>query len=246
MRSKPVVYLETPGFRKVEEDNSSPDIEVREGDDAVPSIAETEMKTEPEEKSKEYTTRFSRKIVPPLLLQNEASVASVNKDSARHVRFSLGGSKKLSKNINLATATSAEINYLSSIQDLDRLEILVVGAGIGSRYSSTKELHPMKYKEALRTSDGEEWKKKFKKEHKQMRKNKVWIPFKISDLPKNTKVIDSTWACKKKSNRTLRGRITARGFKQKEGLHFNSSSLSLPVMCAMVRVFNFQLFVFIF
>jgi hypothetical protein len=34
-------------------------------------------------------------------------------------------------------------------------------------------------------------------------KNDVWEPVKKISLPKGTKVIDSTWTCKKKSTRKL-------------------------------------------
>ena len=44
-----IIYLETPGYKEVEDDNYSPDIKVREGDDdADPLIAKTEINTEPE------------------------------------------------------------------------------------------------------------------------------------------------------------------------------------------------------
>jgi hypothetical protein len=62
-----------------------------------------------------------------------------------------------------------------------------------------------------------------------MVKNNAWEPVKKSLLPKGTKVIDSTWACKKKSNRKLPGRLNARGFKQIEGVHYNGISTHNPV-----------------
>jgi hypothetical protein len=46
------------------------------------------------------------------------------------------------------------------------------------------------------------------------------------------KVIDSTWACKKKSTRKIRGHLNARGFKQVEGVHYNGTSTHAPVMNA--------------
>jgi hypothetical protein len=50
----------------------------------------------------------------------------------------------------------------------------------------------------------------------------------ISDLPPGTKIIDSVWVMKKKSNGTLCGRINARGFKQVEGQHYNGTTISSP------------------
>jgi hypothetical protein len=48
-------------------------------------------------------------------------------------------------------------------------------------------------------------------------------------LPKVRKVIDSTWACMKKSTGKLHGRLNACGFKQVEGVHYNRSSTHAPV-----------------
>jgi hypothetical protein len=57
-----------------------------------------------------------------------------------------------------------------------------------------------------------------------MVKNNAWEPVKKSLLPKGTKVIDSTWACKNKSTGKLRGRLNARGFKQVEGVHYDGTN----------------------
>ena len=62
-----------------------------------------------------------------------------------------------------------------------------------------------------------------------MVKNKVFEVVRIKNLTPGNKVIDSTWACRKKSNRTLRGRLNARGFKQREGQHYDGSSIHAPV-----------------
>ena len=62
-----------------------------------------------------------------------------------------------------------------------------------------------------------------------MVKNNVWEPVKKSLLPKGTKVIDSTWACKKKSTRKLYGCLNAWGFKQVEGVHYCGTSTHTPI-----------------
>ena len=60
---------------------------------------------------------------------------------------------------------------------------------------------------------------------------------KKTDLKPGTGVIDSTWACKKKSNGTLRGRSNARGFKQIDGQHYDGSSIHAPVTnVATIRI----------
>jgi hypothetical protein len=90
-------------------------------------------------------------------------------------------------------------------------------------------LKPMKYKEAITGPDGEAWAKEIKNEHEQMVKNKAWEPVKKNSLPRGTKIIDSTWTCKKKSTGKLRECLNACGFKQMEGLHYKGSSAHAPV-----------------
>jgi hypothetical protein len=91
------------------------------------------------------------------------------------------------------------------------------------------KLKPMKYNEAINGPDDKAWDKEIDNEHDPMVKNNAWEPVKKSLLPKGTKVIDSTWACKKKGTRKLHGRLNARGFKQVEGVHYNGSSTHAPV-----------------
>ena len=70
-----------------------------------------------------------------------------------------------------------------------------------------------------------------------MIKNDVFDVVKKADLKPGTKVIDSTWACKKKSNKTLRGRLNAREFKQIDGQHYDGSSIHAPVThAATIRI----------
>ncbi len=87
----------------------------------------------------------------------------------------------------------------------------------------------MKYKDAINGPDGKAWKKEMENEHDRMVKNDAWEPVKKSSLPKGTKVIDGTWACKKKSNKKLRGNLDARRFKQVEGPHYGRTSTHAPV-----------------
>jgi hypothetical protein len=91
----------------------------------------------------------------------------------------------------------------------------------------------MKYHEAINGPDGKTWKAKVKTEHGRMVKSGVFEKVKLSELPSEVKIIDPTWAMKKKNNGTLRGRINVRGFKQVEGQHFNASSISAPVTNGM-------------
>jgi hypothetical protein len=49
-----------------------------------------------------------------------------------------------------------------------------------------------------------------------MIKRGVFEKVKLSELPSDIKIINTTWAMKKKCNGTLCGRINVRGFKQVE------------------------------
>ena len=140
---------------------------------------------------------------------------------------------------NMASVT----NYYKTLQDImdkDELEeamevhtayseVANVGAGLGGGFKNTEELHPMKLEEAMSGPDADAWAKEIEKEHSRMVENKVWEVVPRSEVPKGTRAIDSTWACKKKSNGMLRGRLNTRGFKQVEGVHYDGSSIHLPV-----------------
>ena len=70
-----------------------------------------------------------------------------------------------------------------------------------------------------------------------MLKNDVFDVVKKADLTPGTKIIDSTWACKNKSNGTLRGRLNVRGFKHIDGQHYDGSSIHAPVTdSASIRI----------
>jgi hypothetical protein len=95
----------------------------------------------------------------------------------------------------------------------------------------------MTYNKAINGPDGECWKAEVENEYQRMVKCKVFKPVLIADLPQGTKIIDSVWAMKKKSNGTLCGRINARGFKQVKGQHYDGTTISSPVTnAATIRI----------
>ena len=99
------------------------------------------------------------------------------------------------------------------------MEFSNIRASIGGGFENTMELKPMKYKEAINGPYRKAWEKEIENEHVRMVKNNAWEPVKKSSLPKGTKVIDSTWACMKKSIGKLHVRLNAHRFKQVEGVH---------------------------
>jgi hypothetical protein len=104
------------------------------------------------------------------------------------------------KGCTIGTEATALATYYQCLEVTDgEIEFPNVGAGIGGGFENTMELKPMKYEEAINRPDGKAWEKEIENEHDRMVKNDVWEPVKKSLLPKGTKVIDSTWVCKKKS-----------------------------------------------
>ncbi len=59
-----------------------------------------------------------------------------------------------------------------------------------------------------------------------MMKNRVIEEVNKFELPEGSKVINSTWACKKKSTGTLGGQLNTRGFKQIPGEHYDPLSIA--------------------
>ena len=136
-------------------------------------------------------------------------------------------------------------NYYESLTTLeqDNVEVDVmkefagVGAGVGGGFSNTTELKPMKFDEAMNGPDAEGWRKEVDNEHERMVHHGVFEPVEKSEMPPGATTIDSSWVMKKKSNGTLRGRVTARGFKQRVGEHYDPASISAPVTCpATIRI----------
>ena len=130
--------------------------------------------------------------------------------------------------------TQAEQNYYAALKEAannetDANEIACVGAGLGGGFQDTNELHVMKYKEAMKTSNKDDWEAAVTEEHDRMKKHGVWTPVPRSSLPEGTKPLTSTWAMKKKANGKYRARLNARGFQQIPGDHYNARSISSPV-----------------
>ena len=49
-------------------------------------------------------------------------------------------------------------------------------------------------------------------------------------MPKDAKVLTSTWAMKKKSNGKFRARVNARGYEQVDGIHYDADSTAALVV----------------
>lgn len=134
-------------------------------------------------------------------------------------------------------STKLERNYYSLLLDEHEYEdgededeeIACVGAGLGGGFQSTKELHVMKYKQAMKTKDKDMWTEAIFEEHDRMVKRQVWRTEPKKDVAKGAKILTSTWAMKKKASGRYRARLNARGYEQVDGQHYDSTNISSPV-----------------
>ena len=124
--------------------------------------------------------------------------------------------------------TAAEENYYAAMRELG--EFGLIGAGIGGGFENTSELHVMKFDEAMSKDDKSNWDQAVTEEYERMRDHKAWQEVDQNAIPKDTKIITSTWAMKKKANGTYRARLNARGFEQVDGKHYDKTQISSPVV----------------
>ena len=113
-------------------------------------------------------------------------------------------------------------------EDQDNEEVGAVE--VGDDFENTQELKVEKFPEAMVSKDKEGWKKAVNTEHDKFTKYKVWEPVDQDQVPKDAKILTTTWAMKKKSNGTLRARLNARGFEQVEGRHYIEDDKSASVV----------------
>jgi len=129
--------------------------------------------------------------------------------------------------------TAAEDKYYECMSDLmgnGDTELGLVGAGIGGGFVDTNELHVMKYDEAMKTDEAEEWHDAVEEEYNRFEKYKVFKAAPPEEVPKGAKILSSTWAMKKKANGTKRARLNARGFEQIDGVHYDEDDKAAPVV----------------
>jgi hypothetical protein len=87
----------------------------------------------------------------------------------------------------------------------------------------------MKYKEAMKGSDKDKWKKGVDEEHERFQKHKVFKAVPRGEVPVGSKILTSTWAMKKKASGVFRARLNARGYEQVPGKHYEPNSIAAPV-----------------
>ena len=85
-------------------------------------------------------------------------------------------------------------------------EHCLVGASVGTGIKNTSELHVMKYDEAMAT-DPVGWTEAVDEEHQTMLDNDVMELSQVDEVPKDQKILSSTWAMKQKANEVKCGRV---------------------------------------
>jgi hypothetical protein len=80
-------------------------------------------------------------------------------------------------------------------------EIGLVGASLGGGFASTFELKPLNYDKAMTGQDKVQWQKAMDEEQEHFVKHKkAVLALPRSQVPKGARIMDSAWACKKKSD----------------------------------------------
>ena len=70
-----------------------------------------------------------------------------------------------------------------------------------------------------------------------MMTNSIWELLDKKDLPDGVKDITTTWACKMKTSGMYCGRLSARGFEQITGKHFDpTSTVALVTNCTAIGI----------
>ena len=108
-------------------------------------------------------------------------------------------------------------------------EFACVGAGNVGGFQNIKELHVMKYKEAMANNDTDDLEVAVEEEQKEMEKYDVWTQQKLQDFLPGAKIITSTRDTKKKANITYQARIITRGYEKVEGMQYDTAKIASPV-----------------
>ena len=169
-------------------------------------------------------TRSGRRSAPPTLYVAEPASRS---NTAGATMFSYAETNYYNALMNMNDFDDSEVAALAGSDTAE--EVACVGAGVGGGFENTSELKVLKYNEAMKNPDKKKWEQAVQEEYERFKKYKVFKPVKKEEVPKDAKILSTTWAMKKKSNGTYRARMNMRGYEQKDGEHFDSSSISSPV-----------------
>jgi Reverse transcriptase (RNA-dependent DNA polymerase) len=199
------------------DDDAEANTETADADDDANVEAADDDDDEVEPTDNVTTTRSGRTINLPSYLRENYEVGN----AAQDYKIEL---------------TAAEERYYEAMEfgfsclEHNGVEEAMVGAGIGGGFTNTNELHTMKYDTAMSSPDKKKWEEAIANEYKNMREHGVFEAVDSSSLTKDAKVLSTTWVLKKKANGVYKGRITARGYEQQDGEHYDSNDKASPVV----------------
>ena len=100
---------------------------------------------------------------------------------------------------------------------------------LGGGLNHIGKVHVTKHKETITGPNGKASKQEVEKENKNIMKQKVGRPIKMSKVPKGAKLLDLVLSVKKKADGTLQCRLIAHGCSQKDKELYDSSSIHGPI-----------------
>jgi hypothetical protein len=205
---------------KADEDTVEEDEEIEENANDVNEDSETNVEADDVDKPVVTRTRSGRAVNRPRRFLDELGAGTFD------------------------TLTLAEKQYFSRLDEIGCFSMGLVGAGVGGGFQDTHELHVMKYEQAMKSKDKNAWEIAVKEEHDRMKKYKVFKAVSKDKLPKQAKILTSTWAMKKKSSGVYRARVTARGYEQIDGVHYDKDTKASPVVNEATILIVFVLMLF--
>ena len=112
---------------------------------------------------------------------------------------------------------------------IKNFEVCLVGDMLGGKFNYNSKLNVTKYKKAIKRPEDKAWNEEVENKQKQFMKQKVRRTVKKSQIPKGAKILGFIWSMKKKADGTLQGRLRAHILRQKDGEHYDSSLINIPV-----------------
>jgi hypothetical protein len=110
------------------------------------------------------------------------------------------------------------------------VETGLVGAA-GNEFGNTADLNMLNYKQSMESPYRDKYVEGIDEEHYKMSRNEVFEEINVDNIPPGTKLLDSTWANKLKTDGSTRCRLAIQGFQQIGGVHFDASDKAAPVVC---------------
>jgi hypothetical protein len=125
--------------------------------------------------------------------------------------------------------TEAEERYYTVTGETYLHEFGFVGAGVGGGFVNTNKLHVLTYEQAMASPEKDKWIKALNKEMKNLQDHGVFKQVPIDHVDKKAKILSTKWVFKKKADGTYKARLTAQGYEQVDGIHYDETDKAAPV-----------------